>query len=179
MNIFLIGYRATGKTSIGRTLAHMLKWDFADSDTMITADEGQSITEIVEQKGWACFRQKEKDMIELLCRKKKHIIATGGGVVEDFENIQMMKKSGSIIWLTADPETIRQRIEKDEKSQSQRPALTGNGMTAEIMEVLTRRIPLYKQAMNFHVDTDNRLIETICDSIYQQLNDDYPTIFEK
>ncbi|MBC8246742.1 MAG: shikimate kinase, partial [Deltaproteobacteria bacterium] len=101
MNIYLIGYRCTGKTTVGKLLAGHLEWDFIDTDDKIVEVAESSIKEIVDTRGWEAFRKMERDVIIKVSSNRSHVIATGGGVILDEENIRIMKQTGSVIWLKA------------------------------------------------------------------------------
>jgi len=92
MNIYLIGYRASGKTTIGRALAEKLGYLFLDVDEEIVKQSGISISEMVKKHGWNYFRQQEKKTIKELSKLSYHIVATGGGVILNRENIDIIKK---------------------------------------------------------------------------------------
>ena len=148
MNIVIIGYRCTGKTTAGKILAEELDWDFVDTDHLITLREG-----IISAKGWEYFRLLEKMVIHELSEKNRIVIATGGGVVMDEANIDNLKKNGFLIWLRADADKIRSRMENDLKTSNMRPSLTGMNTLDEIKEVLEIRNSYYKKAMDIEVDT--------------------------
>ncbi len=169
MNIFLTGYRCTGKTSVGKSLAQTLGWSFVDADLELVDRYGMTISEIVSKEGWKSFREKEKSILKGLSVLDKHVIATGGGVILDIENVERMKKSGTIIWLKATTETIKERIVQDQNTEDLRPSLTSKGLIKEIKETLSDRKPLYESAMNFSVNTDDRSIDYICDRIIGEL----------
>ncbi len=169
MNIFLIGYRCTGKTCVGKSLARVLGWSFIDADLELVDKHGMTISEIVSKEGWSSFREKEKAIVKRLSVLDKHVVATGGGVILDIENVEKMKKSGTIIWLKATPETIKERILQDQNTEELRPSLTSKGLVEEIEETLLDRKPLYESAMDFSVDTDNRSIDDICSKIMEKL----------
>ena len=171
MNIYLIGYRCTGKTSVGKSLAKKIGWVFLDADIELVNEHGITISEIVATEGWESFRKKEKDVLKRLSSLDKHVIATGGGAILDEENVINMKKSGISIWLRATPETVKDRILKDETTEDSRPSLTSKGLMEEIEETLIYRKPFYEKAMDFFVDTDNLDIENVCLSIQKKLND--------
>ena len=170
MNIFLTGYRCTGKTSIGKSLAEKLGWSFIDADVRLVETYGTSIAEIVSKEGWDSFRDKEKAVTIELCRLDKHVLAMGGGVILKKENVEHMKKSGVVTWLKATPETIKNRIVKDQTTEAYRPSLTSKGLLEEIEEVLEERTPLYESAMDFSIDTDTSDIDSLCSKIIQLLN---------
>jgi len=162
MNVFLIGYRCTGKSTIGRLLAEKLHLPFADADRELEKEHCMTIAEMVSLHGWEYFREKEREILVCLCKKDKQIIATGGGVILSPENIRTMKKNGTVIWLKADVRTITSRMLADDKTQSQRPALTDKGLTDEIGENLALRCPLYENAADICADTDRISAEELC-----------------
>jgi len=171
MNVYLIGYRCTGKTTVGRSLADALDWSFVDADTALQDRSQMTIRAMVDKKGWDYFREEEKETIRDLCATGKTVVATGGGAVLDKENVNRMRESGVLIWLKARPGTIEDRILADRKTEDQRPSLTGKGLLGEIREVLTERHPFYEEAMTFSIDTDGREIGDIAGDIHNRLVD--------
>jgi shikimate kinase len=169
MNIFLIGYRCTGKTSVARSLAKRIGWSFVDTDMRLVKEQGKQISEIVDKKGWTYFRGLEKQMIQCMCEQDCHVVATGGGVVLDEENVKRMKDSGVLVWLRANIDTIGNRMAQDPLTRDFRPALTSRGVFKEIKETLLLRNPYYEKAMDFIVDTDLIGIGAVCDAILQKL----------
>lgn len=169
MIIFLIGYRCTGKTCVGKALALLLNKSFIDADIYLVNQYGISISEMVASQGWESFREKESIVLKTLCEHKHHVIATGGGVILDHNNVAMMKQNSVIVWLRATPETIKKRIIKDDNTKDSRPSLTSKGLLEEIEETLLFRNPLYEDAMDFHVDTDGVDIDDICKTIITKM----------
>jgi shikimate kinase len=169
LNLFLIGYRCSGKTTVGRRLAEELSRVFVDTDALVVTQQGRSIKEIVDAHGWEGFREMERMAIENVCGLDGQIVATGGGIVLNDENVMCMKKSGKIIWLRAKLETIKARMLQDEVTLDFRPALTSHDSISEIEETLQSREPLYKCAMDFYVDTDEYNIREIGDLIIQKI----------
>jgi len=169
MNIYLTGYRCTGKTSIAALLAEHLNRDAVDSDDMLVEDAGSPVSEIVALNGWDVFREMEKATMERISRMDGVVVSTGGGAILNNDNVTCMKKTGVVIWLKATPETIHNRMAGDGKTEAQRPSLTKKGLYDEIEDVLRQRAPLYEQAMDFAVDTDNRDITEIRDIIIKEL----------
>ncbi len=153
MNIVLIGYRASGKTSVGRELARILDRPFFDSDRMIFAKTGRSIGEIVETGGWLAFREMEKTVIADLSGLDGVVIALGGGAVMDPDNVAMLESQGRFVWLQADARVLARRMSDDRNGRAQRPALTGAGVLAEIDEVLSKRLPVYRDVADIVIDT--------------------------
>ncbi len=170
-NIYLVGYRATGKTTVGKCLADRTHQPFVDADHILEEEQGQSISSIVEAGGWESFRALEKDLIHRLSKLQGHIIAPGGGAVLDPDNVRRMQQSGLVVWLTATPETIGRRISSDPKTPDQRPALTDQGVLEEITSVLEERTPLYAAAAGLILATDNMDTETVCDRILDSLDE--------
>jgi len=168
MNIFLIGFRCSGKTSVGQKLALQMEKIFIDSDHKIVENSGKSIAEIVEDQGWEYFRKLEKMTIKQICREKSQVVATGGGVVLDAVNVAAMKKNGILIWLQADAETTRKRMVEDLNTKGQRPALTSKGLLSEIYLSINDRKKYYTNAANFIIDTNSRSINEICNLIYRK-----------
>ncbi|MFP4032168.1 MAG: shikimate kinase [Desulfococcaceae bacterium] len=156
MNLWLIGYRCTGKTTVGRLLAEGVGLRFIDADVALTREIGQSISAFVSENGWAAFRREESKIIQNLSQGDGQIVATGGGVVLDPANVQMMRETGTVVWLTARPETILPRLGKDPGTAENRPALTDEGLAAEVRSTLAEREPLYASAAHHSVETDGR-----------------------
>jgi shikimate kinase len=165
MNIIIVGYRCTGKSTVGKSLAGELGWDFVDTDDLITLREGSDIDGIVSAKGWDYFRYLEKMVTHDISGKNNMVIATGGGVVVDKENVNNLKKNGFVIWLRADADIIRSRMENDRKTSSTRPSLTGKDPLDEIKEVLEIRNPFYRKARDVEVDTGTMSVGEITNYI--------------
>ena len=173
MIVYLIGYRCTGKTTLARQIAQSLGWAWVDADVKLTEDYGRTVADIVADEGWPGFREKEKKVLQELSGKTDHVIATGGGVILDPENVDIMKEKGVVVWLQADPDTILSRMVQDQATDDQRPALTDKKLQQEIIDTLEERLPLYKGAMHFSVDTANRDIAEIQGLILKTLEQDY------
>ena len=154
MNIYLVGYRCTGKSSVGQGLAASLGWSFVDTDSRVVALADQEIATIVKTNGWAHFRRLERTCLVAVAQKHHQVVATGGGIVLDARNLQTMKASGIVVWLTATPDTIRQRMRRDGQTENQRPALTNRNALDEIDKILNERMPLYQAAGEIVLDTE-------------------------
>lgn len=165
MNLFLIGYRCTGKTSVGEVLAHQLGWRFVDTDQKVVETAGVSIAQMVEAHGWPFFRELEGQALVSLSTGDRQVVATGGGIILDERNISTMKQSGRIVWLTASERTILNRMLGDSTTAESRPSLTHQELTAEIASVLAERRPLYKKAADRAIVTDRRTVAAICERI--------------
>lgn len=169
MNLYLIGYRCTGKSSVGRLLAEAMDWTFVDMDQELVSEAGIPIEEIVDSRGWKYFRDQESKLLQQLSRATEQVISTGGGVVTVPENITIMHGSGKVVWLHASPGTIAARMEADKSTDDQRPPLHGDDSVVEIEEVLAERLPLYDEAMHLQVETDDLSVEEVSESIIRWL----------
>jgi shikimate kinase len=153
-SVVLIGYRGSGKTTIGRRLADRLWQSFVDTDDRIVARAGKPICEIFSQDGEAAFRDMETDALDEVLALDDHVIAVGGGAVEREQNRALLQQSGlKVIYLRCEPAVLLARITADAASEANRPALTdlGGGLD-EIQQVLARREPLYRQVMTGELD---------------------------
>ncbi len=170
MNLFLIGYRCTGKTTIGKAIAAAIDWSFVDADTLLVRKCGKPIKEIVDTEGWDAFRRMERSTLKQICTADRQIVATGGGVVLDKANIKAMKTSGMVIWLGATAETIQKRMLQDKNTGNFRPALTNKGRMQEIEDMLLKRNPYYESASDFSIQTDDAPVSEITQTIIQKLS---------
>jgi len=162
MNIVLIGYRGTGKSTVGKVLAGRLGRPVVSTDAEIVRRAGQAIPEIVAKHGWDYFRDLESAVCQELAARDGLIIDTGGGAILRSQNVDHLKKTGTLFWLTASVATIAARIGGD----TQRPSLTGTkSFVEEIQEVLAERTPKYQAAADHVVQTDGRSIAQIVDTI--------------
>lgn len=169
-NIYLTGYRCTGKTTAGILLADRLGREFIDADEMLVKKVGMPVSEIVEKYGWDYFRNIESDVLESIADMDEKIVATGGGVVLRDKNIENMRRTGSVVWLKASAETIFKRMTEDIKTKDQRPGLSDRGPFLEIEEILANRLPLYSKAMDFSFETDNLEIDKIVSMIVEKIS---------
>ena len=165
MNIYLIGFRCTGKTSVGKIIAQKLGMGFIDADDELVKQQGVTITDMVDKHGWDYFRDKESDVIKELSEMDNTVVATGGGVILNKTNVECMKRSGIVVWLKANPETIEQRMLQDTKTDESRPSLTSKGIIGEIQQTIEERTPLYTHAMEIYITTDDIGIEDVADNI--------------
>lgn len=151
--IILTGYRATGKSSVGRLLAGKLDFDFLDTDPEIENIEGFSISEMVSRHGWEYFRKRECDLLRSLLLREKLVVAPGGGAILHQDVWLQLLETSLVVWLKADLETICKRLAADNASDTQRPSLTGEDVIQEVKMVLEEREPLYAQGSHMVVDT--------------------------
>lgn len=169
-NIYLIGYRCTGKTTTGRELAAMSELLFFDIDEEIRIKMSMSIASIVENYGWEKFREIEKQILFKTDKFNSHIIATGGGIITLDKNVRFMKKNGIVIWLKAPVNIIIRRMIKDPETFGLRPSLTGRTIEDETFSVLNRRIPIYQNACDFEFDTSELSPLEIAENIKRKIH---------
>lgn len=164
--VFLIGFRAVGKTTIGKKLADRLGFSFLDTDALICEKKGATVHAIVQSEGWDGFRRCEQEILQELVNCRQCVIATGGGAILHQHLWTALKEHGYVVWLTADPDIICQRIYTDASvSEDQRPSLTGKSVCVEIREVLAVREPLYRSAADLVVDTGVLGVSEVLDDI--------------
>lgn len=153
MNIIFIGFRGTGKTTIGKILAQHLGKEFIDADEYLEQKHGRTIKDIFAEGGEPLFRDIEVQTIAELCRLDDKVIATGGGVIIREENIRNLRKNGIIILLDADVNTLHKRIHEDAQTRQKRPNLTNLNAYEEIEYLLAYRRPLYDRIADFVINT--------------------------
>ena len=166
MRIALVGYRGSGKSTIGKILAEKTGWELVCLDELIEKRAGKSIPQIVEQEGWKRFRQLESKILKEVIKKDPAIFDLGGGVVEREENRKLIKENCFVLWHKASPEVLAERI----KHSQNRPSLTGKDFLEEISEVLARRTPFYQELANIKLDTENSLPTELAWEIFKALS---------
>ncbi len=169
-NIILFGFMGTGKTAIARQLGERLDRPVVEMDDLIEKREGMSISRIFAGKGEAYFRQSERELVMDLSREGGKIIAPGGGVVLNPDNIRDFEKTGIVLCLTARPEVILKRV----KNETHRPLLEGEDRLGRIKKMLSARRPFYTR-IEHQIDTSDLSIEEVVDRIlfvYNRIMDD-------
>ena len=166
MNIVLIGYRGTGKSSVGKILAARLNRPLLSMDAEVVRLAGQTIPAMVKQHGWEHFRDLESKVCQELAGQNGLIVDTGGGAILRSQNVEMLKQTGKLFWLTASVETIAKRIGGD----TQRPSLTGvKSFIDEIQEVLRERLPKYQASADHVIETEGKSLTQVADEILARL----------
>lgn len=169
MNIVLIGYRCSGKTSVGRVLARALGRRFVDTDDWIERTAGCSVEAIVLRDGWERFRKMEKEVVKKVSEGVPLVIATGGGVVMDDENVGYLKERGLMVWLRAEAKVLRERMGEDRRRGMGRPPIAGRDAWEEIEEVLKTRTPFYERASDMVVDSGAMVAREVAARIVEGL----------
>jgi 3-dehydroquinate synthase len=150
MKIVLSGFMGTGKTSVGIELARLLGYRFVDTDDVIEEREGMPISLIFKKKGEPYFRSVERAVVRDVSAESRIVIATGGGVIKDHENVRNLRNRGVLVWLRAEPEIILKRVMLE---GGKRPLLDVEEPLEEIKRLLGERLSLYEQA-DLAIDTD-------------------------
>jgi shikimate kinase len=158
-NIYLIGPRASGKTTLGKRLAERLGRSFVDLDEALVASRGETIAALVEREGWDAFRMAEAAIMAETATKRGLVAATGGGVVLLPENRDILAR-GLVLYLQAQPERLAERLLAD-MAAAHRPKLTALGLKEEITATLAEREPLYLSLA--HACLPERPIEELLD----------------
>ncbi len=171
--IYLTGYRGTGKTTVGKLISGRLATECVDLDETIETAAGQSIRELFDQGGEPLFRDWETKCLRQTIDdpESPRVISLGGGAILRKENREMIRRSGVCVWLTASAEVIAQRVFGDESSAQRRPALTELSPVDEIRELLAKREPLYREAADLILPTDDSPPEVLADQICRWLKE--------
>ncbi len=156
---------AVGKSAVGRTLARKLKRRFIDLDKVIEKAEGMKVRDIFEQRGEPYFRQREKEALVRVLEKQGQVIATGGGVVLDEENIKLLRERAVLVYLDASTDVLVKRA----GNGSKRPLLAGSHRRQRIEEILKQREKSYARA-HARVETSNLTIDEVANKIVMLLN---------
>jgi 3-dehydroquinate synthase len=159
-NIILGGFMATGKSSVGRRLAILLGYDFLDLDTLIAAEAGMPISQIFSTQGEGTFRALESRMVERVSARRGCVVATGGGTTVNPRNLDALKRSGVVITLTADPDTLVARIGPTDD----RPMLWGGDTRERVRVLLEQRAEAYSKA-DLIVDASGHTIDHVVNHI--------------
>ena len=165
--IVLIGFMGAGKSSVGRTLARMTGLSRFDTDEMVAARFGLSIAEIFAKHGEEKFREAETKTLRELSGKAQAIVVTGGGIVLRPENVELLREIGTIVYLSADEETLFKRISR----RQTRPLLRTENPRATLNELLEKRLPFYRSAADVEVDTSHLKHDEVARTILNRLEE--------
>jgi shikimate kinase len=163
VNLALIGFMGTGKTSVGRLVAEQLHFEFLDTDELIQVRTGRTINDIFAKDGEPAFRALERQVVGELGERKKTVISTGGGLPTNLENLKALKAHALVVCLWASPERIWERV----RNQSHRPLLHDPDPHKKIKTLLKIREPFYKQA-DVLINTDLRSAREVAQQIVLQ-----------
>lgn len=154
-SIVLIGFRGSGKSTVGKMIAARSRKTFLDTDEIITRSAGMTIKKIFDCGGEPLFRRLEVAAVKEATGVPDAVISTGGGVVLSDENVRHLRGCGAVIWLDAPAEILWQRIRSDTATGVSRPNLTAFGGLKEVVEVLSSRRELYTRAAHLIVDASD------------------------
>ena len=163
VNIALIGFMGTGKTSVGRLVAEQLHYDYLDTDDVIQTSTGRSITDIFTKDGEPAFRALEEKVVAELAGRTNTVIATGGGLPVNPDNLASLKRHALVVCLWSSPEKIWERV----RHQGHRPLLHNEDPQAKIRELLAAREPFYKQA-DVLLNTELRSVREVAQQVVHQ-----------
>lgn len=167
-NIVLIGYRCSGKTTLGRLLSERLGRPFQDVDRLMEHETGMPLCDLAGTLGWPRFRDLEQDVIGRVAILERQVIATGGGAVTRRENVLRLKANGWVVWLQAGVKVLGARLQLENERGRQRPALTAAGSLDEIEKVLEERHAAYFEAADAIVDSGTGTEQDILERILEK-----------
>lgn len=165
-NIYLIGFMGTGKSTVSQYLAKYFAMETVEMDQEIAQREGKSIPEIFAEQGEEYFRNLETKLLVQLEKRENTVVSCGGGTPLRQCNVDIMKRTGKIVLLLADAETILERV----KDSHDRPLLENNKSTEFIQSMLDKRMGIYRKAADFVISTDGKKIDEICNELIQKIN---------
>jgi shikimate kinase len=159
-NLVLVGFMGTGKTAVGQRVARHLGFSFVDTDQLIEQRTGQSIAQIFAARGEPYFRKLERELVKELASEQDRVIATGGGIILDQNNIRDLARTGVVICLWAEPDVIYERT----KNATHRPLLNEPDPRQRITDLLRQRAPLYR-AIPLRVDNSLTTVDQDVESV--------------
>ncbi len=163
-NIFLIGFMGAGKSTVARKLRDEYGKQLIEMDEKIEEQEGKKISEIFAENGEEYFRKLETDLLTSLENKTDVVVSCGGGAAMRQCNVDAMRRSGTIVYLSAQPETIYDRI----KNTHTRPLLEGNMNVAYISQLIEKRLPAYLAAADVTIVCDEKSSAQVAEEIMGQ-----------
>lgn len=168
--IYLIGFMGAGKSTVARSLEQSCGRKAVEMDECIEEQERMTIPRIFEEKGEEYFRELETGLLKSLSNEKNLVVSCGGGTPLRSCNVEIMKRSGRVIFLTAAPETVYERV----KNSPHRPLLEKNKNLAFIEALMEERKERYEAAADYLVSTDGRGAEEICREILERIAEERP-----
>jgi shikimate kinase len=163
-NIILIGFMGSGKSTVGRMLAKRLRFHFLDTDRLIEERARMSIKSMFESHGEIHFRERETATLESLSGLRRHVLATGGGIVTQSRNVPLLHALGWVVQLTADPDELYARVAKS----TGRPLLKTENPMERVHTLLAERRSMYESAAQFTVNSTGLSRERVVDLIIDE-----------
>ncbi len=171
MHLYLIGYRGSGKSTVGRVLAKRLGRPYFDTDDLVESESGLTIKDIFASHGEVWFRDLEAKIVaNLSLNEQPTVVSLGGGAVLRDSTQGILKSTGVCIWLSASADYLFQRIQSDQSTQSRRPNLSQIGGFAEVADVLAKRTPIYQRMSDITVSVEGKTPDEISDEISDCIN---------
>lgn len=164
--VVLIGFRGSGKTTIGRELARLLGWNYLSTDEWIEKQARCSIADFVKREGWPRFRRLEREAVQKLAGECQAIIDCGGGVVEEASNMATLEKNALVVWVDAALEDLYHRLRQNRN----RPLLSAKDLRTDVAENYRRREPLYRRHARLYVNTSENPLPECCRRIVEELH---------
>ena len=169
-HLYLTGYRGTGKSAVGAFLAKHFGRTLIDLDQVIQSTAGKTIREIFDIGGESLFRNLESAALAKVSQSAPAIISLGGGTILLEQNRQIIRATGTCVWLVATAQTIAQRIAADTTTAASRPPLTSLDQLTEIQQLMQQRRPMYEAAADYKIDTDEMTIDEVAARVIESLN---------
>jgi shikimate kinase len=163
--IVLIGFMGSGKSSVGRILSQKMRWPRFDTDEIISARFGLPIAEIFAEVGEEKFRDAETEALKGLAASETAVIVTGGGIVLRPGNVELLRRLGTVAHLEADEETLFRRVSR----RATRPLLQTENPRGTLAELLRTRLPIYRAAADFQVDTTHLSDEEVAQAVIKNM----------
>jgi shikimate kinase len=158
--VFLVGFMASGKSTVGRIVASRLGWEFRDLDTLVTLEAGHTVAEIFSREGEEGFRRRETEAVRAAIALRRTVIATGGGAACREENLLAMLSAGHVVALVVTPDEVLRRTGTG-ANRAVRPLLAqAADPRAAAADLLRAREPFYARA-HARVSTDGRAPEEV------------------
>lgn len=164
MNLVMVGFMGSGKTTVGRRLSKRLGYSFFDTDQFIESEVGCSVPEIFSIQGEAYFRELESRVADHLHRLANTVIATGGGLLTTPGNLDRLRRAGPLIFLKVQYEDLLKRLGRD----SRRPKIQGGSLEETVTRLMDERLPVYEQS-DLIVETKGKSINRVCGEILRNL----------
>ncbi len=162
-NVYLIGMMGSGKTTTGRALAKLLALPFVDLDELIVQKAGRSINEIFKTEGEGRFRELETEILKQVSNSSDQVVATGGGLVINPENRNLLKTTGLVIYLKTETNVLWDRV----KVKKDRPLLATADPKKTFLDLFQFRSPLYVENSQMVFATDYKTPEAVAEEIYE------------
>jgi len=165
MNIVLIGYRGCGKSTAGRLLAQRLGWPFVDTDALVQHRSGRTIRAVFTDLMEGGFRVLESEVVAEVSQLDRHVISTGGGVLLRPENVTLLRRCGTLVWITAPAEVLWERILTDARRRHERPETDLAAGLEVVRQALRTRESIYRQSADVVIDGSDSSPDAVAERI--------------